>query len=92
MIAERAEQLEEEQKELQKINNKVFDSFCKELGISDITEYEGGSLAEVKERQEKLNRLAMLVGFECRLPPAKLKVSACLHAFDGRETSVGTMP
>jgi len=65
-IAARAAQLEEEQKELQKINNKVFASFCEDLGISDITEYEGGSLAEVRERQEKLNKLEMLVCADTR--------------------------
>lgn len=62
---------------MQKINKKVFDSFCKELGISDIAEYEGGSLAEVKERQEKLNKLAMLVGFLRRFLLAKM---VFLHA------------
>ena len=64
---ERAKQLDEEQKELNKINDRVFAAFCKDLGISNIAEYEGGSLAEVRERQEKLKKLTMLVSFR---PPS----------------------
>ena len=60
-IEKRAKQLEQEQKELQKVNAKVYADFCKELGISDISEYEGGSLAELRQRAERVNNLNRVV-------------------------------
>jgi len=60
-IKARTDQLDKEQQALSTINDKVFAAFCKENGISSITEYEGGSLAEVRERKQKLNKLSMQV-------------------------------
>ena len=60
-IDERAIQYKREKDELQKINDTVFASFCKDLGIQNIAEYEGGSLIETRQAMQQLNELQILV-------------------------------
>jgi len=60
-IENRKAQLQKEEKTLNEIKDRVFAGFCKELGIKSIDEYEGGSLAEARQRQEKLNSLSKMV-------------------------------
>ena len=60
-IENRKEQLQKEERALNEIKDKVYAGFCKELGIQSIDEYEGGSLAEQRQRAEKLNSLGKMV-------------------------------
>jgi structural maintenance of chromosome 1 len=53
-IDERAEKLRKERAELQRINEDVYRDFCAELKISNISEFEGGTHKDHKERTEKL--------------------------------------
>ena len=46
---------------LNKIKDKVYAGLCKELGIQSIDEYEGGSLAEQRQRAQKLTSLRKMV-------------------------------
>jgi structural maintenance of chromosome 1 len=52
-IDARADQLRREKAELDRINDDVYREFCAELKIANISEFEGGSLKEHKERTEK---------------------------------------
>ena len=60
-IENRKAQLQQEERALNEIKDKVYADFCEELGIQSIDEYEGGSLAEARQRQEKLNSLSKMV-------------------------------
>ena len=64
-IENRKAQLQKEEKTLNEIKDRVFAGFCKELGIKSIDEYEGGSLAEARQRQEKL---LVVLRLTCRSP------------------------
>ena len=62
----------------------MYADFCKELGISDITEYEGGSLAELRQRAERVNNLTRVVCYvqNSRHFPSRLCCyPPCSHCF-----------
>jgi structural maintenance of chromosome 1 len=52
-IDARADQLRREGAELDRINDDVYSEFCAELKIANISEFEGGSLKEHKERGDR---------------------------------------
>ena len=60
-IENRKAQLQKEERALNEIKDKVYAGFCAELGIQSIDGYEGGSLAEARQRAEKLNSLSKMV-------------------------------
>jgi structural maintenance of chromosome 1 len=50
--------LEKEQTAVDKINDEIFKDFCKEVGISNIQEFEGGTREQMRERNEQLQSLS----------------------------------
>ncbi len=58
---ERADQLQREQAELERINDDVYRDFCAELKIANIAEFEGGSLKEQQAHTESQFNLSSSV-------------------------------
>mmetsp|Transcript_10154 Transcript_10154/g.24576 ORF Transcript_10154/g.24576 Transcript_10154/m.24576 type:complete len:1249 (+) Transcript_10154:130-3876(+) len=50
--------LDKESQAMSKIEDEIFKGFCKEVGIANITEFEGTTFAQQKERNEKMLRTA----------------------------------
>mmetsp|Transcript_66287 Transcript_66287/g.138163 ORF Transcript_66287/g.138163 Transcript_66287/m.138163 type:complete len:1268 (-) Transcript_66287:281-4084(-) len=60
-IDARNAQLQRDRAAFATINEEIFKEFCAELNISSIEEYEGGTLKQQRERQERLNELTAQV-------------------------------
>ena len=58
---ERAGQLRKEREELERIHDDVYRDFCAELKISNISEFEGSTNKEHRERTERLLELTSQV-------------------------------
>jgi structural maintenance of chromosome 1 len=50
--------LEKQQAVTDKICDEIFKEFCKEVGISNIQEFEGGTSTQVREHNDRVNLLA----------------------------------
>ena len=56
-VATKKAALDEAKQAMAKISDDIYKDFCKEVGISNISEFEGTTFAQQKERNEKMMQL-----------------------------------